>query len=118
MSGIISARTAEIALKALREVIRQSEQKRIRDGVSVPQDVLDAEIELGLWAQSGAANGTTLDSATFTVQPFEQIDAQTASTRLGVSVRTVRKRCAAGTIPATRLGARTWQIQWREGTDG
>jgi excisionase family DNA binding protein len=33
-----------------------------------------------------------------------------AAARLGVSVRTVRRACADGTIPCTRLGPRTWSI--------
>lgn len=33
-----------------------------------------------------------------------------AAARLGVSVRTIRRACAAGEIPCTRLGPRTWMI--------
>ena len=33
-----------------------------------------------------------------------------AAQRLGVSVRTIRRACAAGEIPCTRLGPRTWMI--------
>ena len=33
-----------------------------------------------------------------------------AAKRLGVSVRTIRRACASGEIPCTRLGPRTWMI--------
>ncbi|MEU4161290.1 helix-turn-helix domain-containing protein [Actinoplanes sp. NPDC026670] len=107
----VSPRTAELALIALREVVRQAQPRR--NGQPLPGDLVTAVLEL----RQVAATRGELDHAHLVVSASEQIDTREAARRLGVSVRTVQERCAAGRLPATRVGRRSWLVHWKDTDD-
>ncbi|HEV8174342.1 MAG TPA: helix-turn-helix domain-containing protein [Actinoplanes sp.] len=103
---MISPRTAELSLVALAVAWRVAR----RNGSPKPADWVAAEAEL---AAASAPTRTTFATTPAPVPPFEQIDVAEAARRLGVTVRAVQKRCAAGTLPAHRVGKRSWVITWQ-----
>lgn len=62
---------------------------------------------------AGSVAVPLLPAPTGTVRAFEYITVGEAAKRLGIGARAVRKRIAAGTLPAQRLGGRKWRIEWR-----
>ena len=108
----ISPRTAELALIALRRVIEQAQARR--NGTLLPADVLAAFVELGTAHTNGSPTRTGIAAEPADVQRFPQIDVAEAAQRLGITRRAVQKRCAAGSLPAVRVGRRAWLIEWKE----
>lgn len=103
----IGTRTAELAYVALKAAVRLAAPQR--NGRGLPGDVQRALFEL----KAAAATRSTLDPEAVPLPLFEQIDAPEAARRLGISIRAVQARCAAGTLPAVRVGQRQWLIEWR-----
>lgn len=115
MSIEISARTAEIAYRALEGWVKLAKAEGRVNGKELPLDVHTAQWELA-FAVAGSDDETTVDPPAEAVPPspqVEHIDVATAATRLGISQQATRKRIAAGQLPARKLG-RTWLVDWQE----
>jgi excisionase family DNA binding protein len=113
MSGEVSARTAEVAWIALRKVVQLAAPRR--NGRPLPADIVTAFQEL---EAARSRTRTEVGAPANAVAAYEQIDVREAARRLRCSVRAVQKRCATGRLPATRIGHRTWLIEWRNQPDG
>lgn len=70
--------------------------------------------KLATATDTGSADETTLDGPATSVRPSQEIDVRTAAERLGISEQAVRKRISAGTLPARKVGQRTWLVEWSE----
>jgi excisionase family DNA binding protein len=99
----VAPRTAELALLALRKVLQLAAPRR--NGRPLPDDIRQALAELDT---ARSASGTTVDSEAVPVRAYESV--ADAALRLGITDRAVRKRCAAGRLPATRVG-RVWLVE-------
>jgi excisionase family DNA binding protein len=110
MTGRVSPRSAELALVALQEALRLTQYRR--SGRALPADLAAALDELR--SAASAPTRGIVDTQIAPVPPSEQIDTQEAARRLGVAVRTVQERCAAGRLPATRIGRRSWLVRWED----
>lgn len=107
MSGQISASTAKLALRWLRDAAEEAR----RNGVALPDVVRRAQAELE--AARIAANGNTVAPQGNPVSTsVEQISVAQAAERLGIKVRAVRHRIATGALPAKRIDGRTWLVEW------
>lgn len=107
MSGVVSARTAEVALVALKIALRVVEPRRN----GRPAVVRDIALALAELEAASSAVGTTLDSPARVVEPFEEITVAEVANRLGISERAVTKRISAGTLSARKVGT-TWLVRW------
>lgn len=118
------ARMAHAALVGLTATVRR---EKARNGGLTPLPIVsDSMVWLALIASGsitsvptgqpstvdGSADGTEMDIEPPTVAP-STVDVATAAARLGISVRAVRKRCAAGTLASRKIGT-TWLIELEE----
>ncbi|WP_200213367.1 helix-turn-helix domain-containing protein [Micromonospora coerulea] len=99
----VSPRTAELCTIALRKVLTLAAPRR--NGRPLPEDIVQAFAELDA---ACSANGTKVDTPVPALGRYECV--ADAAQRLGITPRAVRKRCAAGTLPARHVG-RVWLIE-------
>jgi hypothetical protein len=115
----ISPATAELALEALRVVLRVSQHQR--NGSPLPEVWRTAIDELTAVRQAdefihivgpdtaGAVDGTEVGTPVSSVP--ELIDVAEAARRLGIKPRATRKRLAVGSLPGRKVG-QTWLVEW------